>query len=196
MLEITKLKIIAVEGRDEDNFFSALFDYLGISDIQIIIFEGKTNYKKRIKSITKVSGFSKVQSFALTRDADNNPPLSAFESIKNSLKQAGLPIPESLNEFTETNPSVGVFIMPGNSKEGMLEDLCLQSIEKFPVIDCIDSFIDCSEEKPSNESKAKIMCYLATKGPSSSSLGLAAKQGVWDFDSESFTELKEFILNI
>lgn len=196
MLEITKLKIIAVEGRDEDNFFSALFDNLGISDIQIIDFGGKTNYKKRIKSITKVSGFSKVKSFALTRDADDNPPGSAFESIKYSLQQAGLSVPNSLNVFTKSNPSIGVFIMPGDSKEGMLEDLCLQSIENLPVIDCIDSFIDCSEEKPSNQSKAKIMCYLATKGPSSNSLGLAAKQGIWDFDSESFNELKDFIFNI
>ena len=40
-MEIKEKKIIAVEGKDEINFFKALFKHLNISGIQLIDFGGK-----------------------------------------------------------------------------------------------------------------------------------------------------------
>lgn len=193
MKEINKPKLIAVEGNDEVNFFSALLKHIGITDIQIENFEGKTNFNAKIKAIVNVPGFRNVKSFALIRDADDLPPQSAFDSIKSSLQKAKLPKPNQINQFTKFSPSVGVFIMPGNSEEGMLEDLCLASIKSYPVNNCIDTYIDCSKTEVTNLSKSKTLCYLATKSPLVSSLGLGALKGHWDLDSSVFDELKEFL---
>jgi hypothetical protein len=196
MLEITNPKVIAVEGKDEKNFFTALIINLRMSDFQIIEFEGKTNFRTGIRSIVNIPGFRNVRYFALIRDADEFPPQSAFESIRQSLSQTNLPVPAQLNTFTQTTPSVGVFIMPGSSEVGMLEDLCLSSIKEYPINACIDSFLECSEEKPQNESKSRILCYLSTKSPLVNSLGLGALKGYWDFNSPSFDEIKSFLENM
>jgi hypothetical protein len=193
---ITKPKIIAVEGKDEINFLNAFLKLLNITDIQLIDFEGKTNFSSRIKSIVNIPGFTNVRSFALIRDSDDLPPESAFDSIKHSLRTVGLPVPSKINTFSSTNPSIGVYIMPGNSDNGMLEDLCLSSIRNYPINNCIDSFIDCSPEKPSNESKSRILCYLATKNPLVNSLGLGALNGHWDLNSQAFDDIKAFIENL
>jgi len=193
MNQIKKSKLIAVEGSDEVNFFKAMFKHLEIVDIQIENFEGKTNFDAKIKAIKNVPGFRNVKSFALIRDADNLPPHSAFDSIKSSLNSVNLPKPEFINEFTNTTPSIGVFIMPGNSEEGMLEDLCLEPIKLYPVNECIDTFIDCSETEVTNLAKSKTLCYLATKSPLVNSLGLGALKGHWDLDSPVFDELKKFL---
>lgn len=193
MNQINKPKLIAVEGNDEVNFFNALLKHLQINDIQLENFEGKTNFNAKIKAIVNVPGFRNVKSFALIRDADNLPPQSAFDSIKSSLIAAKLPIPKQINLFTDASPSIGVFIMPGNSDEGMLEDLCLDSIKSYPIKNCIDTFIDCSKTEVSNLSKSKILCYLATKSPLVTSLGLGAVNGHWDLNSPVFNEIKDFL---
>ena len=196
MEEITKPKIIAVEGQDEMNFFNALLSNLQITDVQVIPFEGKTNFQSRIKAIVNVPGFRNVKYFALIRDADNLPPQSAFDSVKNSLSTAKLPFPMEINIFTNTVPAVGIFIMPGNAENGMLEDLCLSSIKEYSVYQCIESFFECSDEQPDNESKSKIQCYLSTKNPLANSLGVGAKKGHWDFNSPVFDEIKDFLENM
>jgi hypothetical protein len=190
---IEKLKLIAVEGKDEINFFNAILHKLNIPDIQILDFKGKTNFSSRIKSISNIPGFNKVTSFALIRDSDNLPPQSAFDSIRHALRTVGLPVPTIINTFTDTNPSIGIYIMPGNSQNGMLEDLCLNSINDYPINNCIDAFINCSVEKPSNESKSRVLCYLATKNPLVNSLGLGALNGHWDLNSQVFNDINEFL---
>ncbi|MCF8374003.1 MAG: hypothetical protein K9H64_20440 [Bacteroidales bacterium] len=190
---ITKSKLLGVEGIDEVNFFKALFDYQGIQEVQILNFEGKTNFSSRIRSIINIPGFKNVSTFGLVRDADTLPPKSAYDSLKGALEKANLPVPSEVNSFSNTELSVGVFIMPGKSSQGMLEDLCLSSIKNQPVSNCISEFLDCAEAKTTNESKAKVLCYLATKSPVVNSLGLSALKGCWEFDSSEFDEIKAFL---
>lgn len=193
MEEITKSKLLAVEGIDEVNFFKALFDYQGIQEVQILNFEGKTNFSSRIRSIVNIPGFKNVSIFGLIRDADTLPPKSAYDSIKGALEKANLPVPSEVNSFSNTELSVGVFIMPGKSSQGMLEDLCLSSIADQPVYDCITEFFNCADCKPSNESKSRVQCYLAIQSPIVNSLGLGAVKGYWDFSSPVFDEIKGFL---
>ena len=183
METIFKSKILAVEGKDEIYFFSALFKKLDISDVQILDFQGKTNFPAKIKSIINIPGFMQVKKFALIRDADNKPPESAFSSITKSLENIGLPIPDKINTFINDSISIGIFIMPGNSKMGMLEDLCLKSISENPINKCIENYIDCLPKKPDNISKSKVLCFLAANSPIVNSLGLGAQKGHWNFKS-------------
>ena len=124
MKNITHKKVLAVEGKDECYFFEALLDYMGIIEYQIYDIEGKNNFRTKIPALVKTSDldFDKVDVFAIIRDADDNHE-GAFESISYIVKKAGLKGPLKVNTFGDGNPKVGIFIMPGNSGNGMLEDL-------------------------------------------------------------------------
>lgn len=196
MESIEYSKIIAVEGKDEINFFKAFLKKNEIHDVQLEDFEGKSNFSTKIMSLNNRTGFEKVTKIAFIRDADILLPKSAFDSIVDALKKAKLPYPRTINTFTSTKPSIGIFIMPGDENKGMLEDLCLKTIIKKPINTCIEKYFECIEEKPKELSKAKILCYLASKTPFANSMGLAALKGHWDFEAEQFKELKEFLINL
>jgi hypothetical protein len=106
--------------------------------------------------------------------------------------------------------AAGVFIMPGNSEEGMLEDLCLGTVTDHPVSACVDVYISClydnlEHEKqdiskdpykhyfPKNEAKTKMHTFLASMNKFVPSLGIAAKKGYFDLDSGILNDIKFFL---
>lgn len=193
-MELIQSKIIGVEGNDELNFFTALFKHLNIDGVQLIDFGGKDNFSNRIKQIVKLDNFDNVTHFGLIRDADTNYE-GALRSIIQSLEKAKLPIPEKNESFSlKAKPKVGIFIMPGKNKTGMLESLCIETIQNNPEYECINNFIDCLNEKPKTIEKAIIQIYLASKTPIVNSLGLGAIKGHIDFDNKQMVDLRNFIL--
>jgi hypothetical protein len=136
---IRQKKVLAVEGKDEVNFFHALLEYVGITDY------------------------------------------------------------ENINQFSYGKPKIGIFIMPGNSDTGMLEDLCLETVKDHPAMECVNTFIDCVsklESPPNNLAKAKAQAFLAAMLNIVNSVGVAAQKQYWDFDSEVLTEIKTFLENL
>ena len=89
--------------------------------------------------------------------------------------------------------------MPGNSDAGMLEDLCLKTVEHHPAMHCVELFIDCIsklEKPPNNITKAKAQAFLAAMPKLANSVGVGAQKGYWNFNSEELTDLKSFINNL
>jgi hypothetical protein len=92
--------------------------------------------------------------------------------------------------------------MPDCENEGMLEDLCLKSVENDSVFKCAEKFLDCvntsakEEEKPKNLSKAKAQTFLAGKKEIASSTGVGAQKGYWNFDHECMNKIKQFLENL
>lgn len=185
-------KLLIVEGRDEVEYFEAFFKHLQITEYQIINAGGKDNLQTYILSLKALEGFKDVELIGIVRDADNNAE-NSFISVCNSLAKAELDIPKSNNLFTSGKIKTGIFIMPGNKKEGMLESLCLQTIESTKEYSCIERFFDCIPGKPKNIAKSRVQAYLSTREIFVHSLGLAAKKGYWDFEHAVFNELREFI---
>ncbi len=86
--------------------------------------------------------------------------------------------------------------MPGNEEEGMLEDLCLKSIQDSSAVVCIDKFFECiNKDTVKHLSKAKVQVYLSTKPEIVSSLGIGARKGYWDLDNGCFKEFNSFLNN-
>ncbi len=79
---ISQSKLLLVEGYDDENFFNALLKHLNIENVQIWNAKTVTNYKNEIQTIFSLSGFSSVEQFIITRDADSPCEKNAFESIK------------------------------------------------------------------------------------------------------------------
>jgi len=196
-------KILAVEGRDEINFFDALLQHMGITDCQIEDVVGKDNFPIRFPALLKRPGFFApdnsplVTHLAIVRDRDRD---EAFKSVVQIVEKEGLVPPARPGEFANAVPRIGIFIMPGKRTEGtMLEDLCLESVQNEPAMKCVDEFASCVatlENKPKNMPKAKALAFIAAQPNIVNSVGLAAQKGYWDFASPALEELKEFLDNL
>lgn len=194
--------VLAVEGKDECNFFNALIKSMGVNGIQIIDVGGKEKFNKIVPLFVNSERFwDNVKRFGFIRDAEDKEALSAFTSICDVLKHCNLPVPSSPLQIVEANGmQTGIFIMPNNRNKGMLEDLCLSSIKNDEVYTCVEAFTQCYEPKIEQNkyipSKARLLAYLATRTPIVNSLGLAAQQNVWDFGNPCFDKIKMFLLEL
>ena len=195
---IRQKKVLAVEGKDEVNFFHALLEYVGITDYEIRDVGGKRQFKNKLPALVRMPGFSDVDVLVVIRDADEDAN-AAFASIRDILRTEGFELPENINQFSYGEPKIGIFIMPGNSDTGMLEDLCLETVKDHPAMECVNTFIDCVsklESPPNNLAKAKAQAFLAAMLNIVNSVGVAAQKHYWDFDSEVLTEIKTFLENL
>ena len=201
---ITSTSFLAVEGKDEKNFFVELLKDLSINDVQVADVGGKDKFQNELSAWSIVEKFSKINRFAFIRDAEDKPAYSAFQSICSILNKLEIPQPESINSIYNDNlRKVGIFIMPDNTIEGMLENLCIKTICGSPVADCVDNYILCisqhltkEEEKKFNKNKSRVQVFLSSKVPIVNSLGIAAQKGYWDFSHDCFDNIKNFLRDI
>lgn len=201
-MKIAHSNVLAVEGKDEEQFFKCLLQYMGITDVDIIPVNGKDNFQFAIPALVRTPGFSNVKAFGVIRDADTCAQ-AAYTSIRNILQKQEvegnpLQVPHQIGHFAIGSPKVGIYIMPGSSEKGMLEDLCLQTVKDHPALECVDRFIACTqtlENPPGNLPKARAQTFLACMPKIVNCVGLAANKQYWDFSSDALTELKTFLEN-
>lgn len=164
---ITQPRLLIVEGDDEVNFFQSFLDYLGIDDVQIQALGGIRQFRTKFKAVVSARGFSEVQSLAVVRDADKNAQ-AAFQSIRSVLQTNGLSPSNSPGVSGNTLPKVTIHIIPNNQDDGMLENLCLESVADDPAMSCVHDFIGCISGKfdniPHEEAKATVRTYLTSWG--------------------------------
>lgn len=205
-------KALLVEGKDEVNFFEALLKQLGITGVAVQEIGGKDKFPNELPAFLLSFG-EQIVAYAVVRDADRNAD-STFQSVIDLLKKQGEPFPARAGAYAATGGRrVGVYIMPGNQEEGMLEDLCMQTVADHPVMDCVDRYFSCLSERlapfvpvenriqgrhyfPRNPSKARALAFLAGLDNAHSSVGIAAKKGCWNFDHPSLIKLKEFLVGL
>ncbi|RLG29966.1 hypothetical protein DRO03_05870 [Methanosarcinales archaeon] len=188
-------KVIAVEGTDEVYFFDALLRHLKIADAEVRDVGGKDQFKSKLPALVRMSGFSDVRFLAIIRDADSDAD-AAFDSVRNILRDQQLDPPGQMNQFSNSNPGIGIFIMPGNSDTGMLEDLCLKTVGEHPAMECVNAFIDCASglnDPPKIAAKAKAQAFLAAMPKIANSVGVGAQKGYWNLDSDELDNLRSFM---
>jgi hypothetical protein len=202
-------KVLLVEGKDEVNFFNALLKHLGMGDITVEDVGGKDNFPAKLRAFLLGFG-TQIQAYAIIRDADRSAN-AAFQSVVDLLKNEREPYPDQIGGYGE-NPTrrVGIFIMPGNQDEGMLEDLCLHTVSAHPAMTCTDQYFSCLEAAipldqskepgrryfPKNLSKARALAFLAGQEETVASVGLVAQKGYWNLDYPSLGELKAFLVGL
>ena len=216
--EITKEKLLLVEGADEVNFFNALFRHVNQADIQVASVGGRDNFKNEIPMFVKARGFGRLTKWAVIRDAEESEAINAFKSARNILEKAlkelnesksldqkiKYLLPGSPGEFSSGSLPIGIFILPDNSQPGMLEDLCLKTVEDHPAMKCVNDFYGCCKKlkkPPENEAKSKAEAFLAAmpkamRKTSEDGVGIGAQKKYWNFDSEHLNPLKFFLSHL
>jgi hypothetical protein len=193
---LTEATLLIGEGVDEVNFFEALIKHLGLSGIQVEQYGGRGNLRPYLKEFGVRPDRDVVQSLGITRDADDQPQ-GAFQSVCALLQANGLPAPAGPGQIVDGPPRVGVFIMPDNQSQGMLEDLCLAAVQGQPGYSCLDDYFQCIQAKanrtPNNLAKARVYAWLSTQIDPEVRLGVAAQRRYWPWDEPAFTPLRTFL---
>jgi hypothetical protein len=188
-------KVLAVEGKDEVNFFKSVLKDMAISEVDIFDVGGKDKFKTHLEALTKTVGFDKVVTLAIIRDAENDAK-ATFDSMSYVLTQNGLQAPASVESYSNGTPRVGIFLMPGHQESGMLEDLCLKTISDHPAAKCVNVFVECVNEltePPRIMSKAKTQVFLAAMPKIVNSVGLGAKRGYWNLQHNQMRPVRQFL---
>jgi hypothetical protein len=193
---INKAKLLLGEGVDEVRFFNALLAQLAVQDIQVGHYGGKTQLANYLLTLPLQPGFVQLTCLAVTRDADANA-VGAFRSVCSALQAAGLSVPSAHGQSAGTAPRVHVFILPDGQQPGMLEDLCLSSVQADPAWPCVEDYFTCVSQsaarQPNNPAKARVHAWLASQIDPDKRLGEAAEAGYWPWSSPAFDLLKQFL---
>lgn len=193
--------LILVEGKDEEIVFKNLIkeefnNYL--KNIQILNYTGKNNFKKTFPVLKNISGFEKIETIMIFRDADDSFG-DAFLSIKDVIIRNGFSPPERHGSYGKGIIKIGIFILPNLNQNGMLEDLFLECNKDTQKMILSNEFINKvievvnTEDKPKVKSKAISRAYLATLKEDIKDLGIASEKNYWNFQHACFDELKIFI---
>ena len=196
---IEKSTQLLVEGSDQENFFKKLAEHLQLRHIQIQDFGGVNQLREFLSGIfVKAPNFSTVESIGVVRDAESSAD-AAFQSVKDSLKNAALPVPEEIGRPSSVgNPKVQIMIFPDGQHSGMLETLLCRSFADTPIGRCVSDFIDCARLSANTTSesrldKARAHAYLATRPFPLHSVGIGAQKGYWPLDHNVFGNVREFM---
>ncbi len=195
-IPIRETKVIAVEGKEEVFFFSAVLNHLNLAGIQVLDYKGTSQLRPYLNALKSTRGFDRIISLGVVRDANASAP-NALQHVQDALRNSGLPIPPAHLVPIEGSPKVTVLIMPNGINPGALEDLCLASVSTNPIITCVDQYFQCIQTRtqplPSNMAKARVHTFLASKPNPELRLGVAAQAGYWPLDNPAFDDLKQFL---
>ncbi len=198
-VEIVEPYLILTEGDDDKRLLQALIRHIGLKNIQVEKIGGKTNLRDNLDALKITHLDEKVTSLGIVRDS-NSCPDTAFQSITDALRNAGLPVPKEPMVLHGEKPRTIVMLWPGKNAPGELEDLLMKSVERDPAIPCVEEFFQCLEkqgvDEPKKISKAKVQTFLASRTRPLRHLGEAADAGYWPWDHDAFAEVKDFLFQL
>jgi hypothetical protein len=85
--------------------------------------------------------------------------------------------------------------LPDCRAPGMLETLCLQSVEEDPVMTCVDEYLQCVQEirEVAHLHKARLHAFLASQKEPGLLLGESADKKYWPWDHPAFDQIRQFL---
>ncbi len=199
--KIDRERLLLCEGKATRLVLGPLLRCFKIQGFQPFDFGGKDDLKSFLADLKVLPGFStRVRTIAIVRDAEELAA-GALRNVQDALRANGLPVPEQAGStgIISGPPRVGVFLMPDNQTEGMLETLCMRSVSDDPASACVEEFFRCVNERVPNPPrhlqihKARAQAFLATRETVECHVGRAADDGVWNFHHAAFAPLTGFL---
>jgi hypothetical protein len=196
-IEINRPILLFVEGKDQCYFFLSVLSKMSIDRIQIINYRGIHDFSGLFSLYCKQSNFyTEILSIGIVMDAETNADAS-FQRICSALDKNHLQKPSKPLEKTGERPYITILILPGNQPTGMLEDLCLESIQQDPTMECVEDFIKCLESKVKIQiqklAKTRLYAFNASREKPGLKIAEAFNAGYYPFDNVCFNQLKSFI---
>jgi hypothetical protein len=191
---------LLVEGHTPEVFFGALLGKLGLVErVQVHNFGGVQQLRPFLRALVAAPRFAgEVKTLGCVRDAEADAR-AAFASVRDALSAARLDAPSEPGFLTAGPPRTAVFILPDGRASGMLETLCLASVQGDPALGCVEAFVGCLQAagRPlRNLTKTRAQAFLSSRGESEALVGRAAHQGHWPLDAPPFEPLRRFLREV
>ena len=179
--------MLLVEGKDDEHVIRHVLYRLGLEiSFEIIDTEGRGIFDAISVGLRR----SDLKTIGVVADADNN--LSGrWQAIVNKIQKTerNPDIPERPHEegvIVDSEPRIGIWLMPDNSRPGEIEDFVIGMIsENDPVWPRAERYIEDipPEHLKSNVSKARLYAWLATR-ETPGRIGTAIRAGALRVDGE------------
>jgi uncharacterized protein DUF3226 len=191
------MKFVFCEGGDDLAVARGVADSIRLEGVRIERYLGKNNLNNFLKAFMTRPEFSqgKVTAIGILRDADEDGN-AAFRSVCDALRVNGFNSPERNGGFAINGIRTGVLIVGPKGGQGMIEDLCLNSVSDRPEFPCVDDYFRCITQKSGRKnftSKAKVRVWMASHSDHEFYVGKAAEEGYWPWESPVFDAMKEFL---
>jgi len=185
--------LILVEGSDDRAVIANLIDHEGllVDNFHIHNMIGNRGWPEALKGFIQTDGFENILSLGLVRDADTNPA-GTWQSCRDALANAGLPVPGAPDQLQNGRPAVAVTLVPSSAGIGALEELCWMSFDSDLCI-CVDSYFQCAGNGKAVRKKEQVQVYLAGLGRPCPNLAIAAERRTLDFSNSAFDTLRNFV---
>lgn len=174
----------------------ALAKQLGLTDLQILSFDGVDNLRGYLKALPSVSGFDRVRALGILGDAEDSAQ-ARFQSVTSSLGAAGLPVPPRPLVPAPGSPRIVVLINPDEFSAGSLDDVCVESVRADPAMPCVDAYLECLRQAgivgPQNRAKTRAHAFIASRDRPDVSLGVALQRGYFPLAHIAFDPIRRLL---
>ena len=191
------MKLVICEGPGDVSVISGLAKASGLTDMSFEYYGGRNKLEAFLRELPKRPDFTRreVESLAVTIDAEQNGAAS-WQKVQNAIRQGfGIEL-TTRSVFQGDSPKIGGFVIAGSDDKGMLEDLCLASVQDKPGFPCLAEYFRCLVEKTERKeyhAKAKFRAWMASQSDFELHAGKAADKGYLPWDSAAFDSLRQFL---
>lgn len=206
---LTEDFLVVGEGSGDASLINYLCRARNISGFQVEDARGESKFVNHIKGLKSRTGYERLKAVLVVSDNDESPE-ARFNEIRNYLKDANVPYPETeLTVARRTRDGIAFVVMmiphvDGRPARGCLETLLLQCIEENqPALkECVDGFQVCmAAERTKNQTdKLRLRCFVAALHPTDPNLALSfvlsPTKGIVDLNHSCFDEIATFLTNL
>jgi len=198
--------VVLVEGKNDGHLISALCKYFDMPRDVFGVYECGSDRKALQRLNALINGSVPKQTIGLVIDADAPSLQGKWQAISDRLRANGYLVPERPESrgtiiHQAGMPTIGVWLMPDNDTDGMLEDFCMRLAPQA----AIDHAIACvasaqagghSTFTPTHMSKAAIHTYLAWQDEPGMPMGQAISKRALDPTQSIAQIFHEFLLQL
>src|SRR5260370_3947735 len=189
-----KTRVIFVEGFDDLGVVKQICRNGEFNDIQVVAYAELGTLGDYLDLFVRHDKFQLVEKVGLTKDADNN-----FAAAQQSLGSAWARANGILASLILPMPQHSTFVVPDNSSNGRMEDICIASPTFPAILGCAQTLLTCATPHATyaiDQQKAVVAGYLSMMRDAGLNLGAGAETGCWDLNSPAFTPLREFVHSV
>jgi len=204
-LDHTGPRVVLTEGKNDAHLILQLCVHFNIpSTFGFYDCNGDDRVLKRLNGL--LISPEPPEIIGVVIDADAPDLVSRWQSVSDILLNHGYEPPNAPVEtgtilHKENGPSIGVWLMPDNLTDGMLEDFCARlAPEQFIqfATTCVNQALDAGVTtfRTPHLSKAIVHTYLAWQDEPGLPLGLAVKARALNPETEIAHRFQNFLLNL
>lgn len=198
-------KLLLVEGKNDCHVIWSLckhFDTPETFKVYVCGSDGKVI--KRINAL--IASPKPMETIGICIDADNPNLKGKWDAISSKLLEHGYDLPERPSPdgtivSLEGKPTIGIWLMPDNNIDGMIEDFCL-SLAPANAVQYAQSCVVTAKNGgfstfgDTHRSKATVHTYLAWQDEPGMPLGLAITAKALDPENELASRFNNFLKNL